>query len=171
MSPAAKMPGALLSMKASTTTPRSSFKPACSARSVRGRTPTPIGEGVVSGERGPMPLARSSGETALIQPDARFVIVGGGAAGLHRHIACSSSRMCCQVRRGLAAKVPGPTPPWRSRPSYIGALGFHHTGHTLLGGLARRADEATVVDRAETSPEVVPRPAPQPDQLRGPPRP
>ena len=37
MSPAAKMPGALLSMKASTTTPRSTFRPACFGK-VRSRT-------------------------------------------------------------------------------------------------------------------------------------
>ena len=39
MSPAAKTPGALVSRKASTTTPRSSVRPAFSASSTRGRTP------------------------------------------------------------------------------------------------------------------------------------
>ena len=42
MSPAAKMPETLVSRNASTTTPRSTRSPARSARSIRGRTPTPI---------------------------------------------------------------------------------------------------------------------------------
>ena len=41
MSPAAKIPGALVSRNASTTSPRSILRPAASARPSRGRTPTP----------------------------------------------------------------------------------------------------------------------------------
>ena len=41
MSPAAKMPGALVSRYSSTSTPRSIARPACSASASRGRTPMP----------------------------------------------------------------------------------------------------------------------------------
>src|SRR5215471_18571232 len=41
MSPAAQIPGALVSRYSSTSTPRSVARPACCARSMRGRTPNP----------------------------------------------------------------------------------------------------------------------------------
>ena len=73
MSPAAKMPGTLVSRYSSTVTPRSMARPACSASPMIGRTPMPT-------------TTRSARRVSpCLQADALLVDGSGGGAEMERH--------------------------------------------------------------------------------------